>query len=143
MEDSSASHEHFFVMPGEFDLQSCHLTIVTGKDRKIDAVDDFETQAIEELKEKVSDISYIKLSGHSYGLVGCEHLADIIKEANNLREVDFSSIFISRLKEEVPVNLKVLCSAIIDKPVESIDFSHNAFGPSGVPGFDFYLEANP
>jgi Ran GTPase-activating protein (RanGAP) involved in mRNA processing and transport len=47
------------------------------------------------------------------------------------------------LKEEVPTNLRLLCQALIGKPVSEIDFSHNAFGPSGMPSFDFYLEQSP
>jgi hypothetical protein len=43
----------------------------------------------------------------------------------------------------VPINLKELLVGIEGKPVTWIDLSDNAYGPTGVAGFDFYLEGAP
>lgn len=57
--------------------------------------------------------------------------------------INFSNIFIGKLKEEIPENLKALLEGIKGKEIEEVDFSDNAFGPAGVPGFDFFLKSTP
>ena len=57
----------------------------------------------------------------------------------NLKYVNFSNIFIGRLKEDLPISLKLMIDAIIGKPIEHFDVSHNAFGPQGVASFEHFL----
>lgn len=113
---------------------------------------DLDTDAIDKLKGMVESLTTITLSGHSYGLEACKFLGDIIKDAKNLKvgfgynrvqRINFSNIFIGKLKEEIPENLKALLQGIVGKDIDYVDLSDNAFGPSGVPGFDFFIKSTP
>jgi Ran GTPase-activating protein (RanGAP) involved in mRNA processing and transport len=55
-----------------------------------------------------------------------------LKHCQNIREVDFSDIFTKRLRNTLPMSLKVLIDAIKGKNVLKLNVSHNAFGPDGV-----------
>ena len=57
--------------------------------------------------------------------------------------MDLSDIFTKRKKEELPLSLKALCTALLEKPVTQLNLSHNAFGPTGLPGCDFFLVQTP
>lgn len=92
------------------------------------------------LKAKVGSLTHIKLSGHSYSQEVCAYIGEILKEATNITHVDFSDLFTGRMKDELYLCLKELCTPLMDKSLVMLDLSHNAFGPSGIPGFDFLLE---
>lgn len=47
------------------------------------------------------------------------------------------------MKEEIPPNLEALLKGIKGKSITYVDLSDNAFGPSGVPGFDTFLKSTP
>jgi len=83
------------------------------------------------------------LSGHSYGLEVCQFIGGLIKDAPNIKKINFSNSFIGKLKEEIPVNLKALLEGVAGKDIDEVDLSDNAFGPSGIPGFDFFLKSTP
>jgi Ran GTPase-activating protein 1 len=62
-----------------------------------------------------------------------------LAKCRNLKEANFSNIFISRLKEEIPISLKLMMDAIEDKHITHLDLSHNAFGPQGIESFEQFL----
>ena len=112
--------------------------IIESKAHKYDGPTD-------ELQAAFANIDYntvngITLSGNSYGTDACRWIADnVLKSWKGLKYVDFSNIFISRLKEDLPISLKLLMDAIHDKQIQHLDLSHNAFGPQGVASFEHFL----
>ena len=129
MEEQKIDDSKSFVMP--------------GKDKQLEKVEDLDSEAISELKSKASTITHIKLSGHSYGLEACEHIGDILEEAKNLTHIDFSNCFIGKLKDQILYNLKALLKNLEGRSITYVDFSDNAFGPSGVPGFESFIKNTP
>ena len=113
------------------------------KDKLIHKEGDISADVITSLKNSLPNLAKITLSGSSYGLEACQLIGDIIKDAPKLKRLNFSNCFIGKLKEEIPVNLKALLQGVTGKNLEEVDLSDNAFGPSGVPGFDFFLKATP
>lgn len=113
------------------------------KDKLIHKEEDISAEVISSLKSSLPTLTKITLSGSSYGLEACKLIGGIIKDAPNLKRLNFSNCFIGKLKEEIPVNLKALLEGVAGKNLEEVDFSDNAFGPSGVPGFDFFLKSTP
>ena len=113
------------------------------KDKLITTEDDISAEVIASLKSSLPNLTKITLSGCSYGLEACKLIGGIIKDAPNLKSINFSNTFIGKLKVEIPVNLKALLEGISGKNIEEVDLSDNAFGPSGVPGFDFFLKSTP
>lgn len=110
-----------------------HL-IVPPKSLKFDD-DHAELRAAFEGKD-LSKFDGLTLSGNSYGTPACTWIAqNILQGWTNLKYVNFSNIFISRLKEDLPVSLKIMMEAIMGKQIEHLDLSHNAFGPQGVASF--------
>jgi Ran GTPase-activating protein 1 len=64
---------------------------------------------------------------------------NVLAKCLNLRKADFSDIFTTRLKSDLPHSLSLLIKAIEDKPIQELNLSHNAFGPAGVESFKEYL----
>lgn len=58
----------------------------------------------------------------------------------NLRKVNFSDIFTTRERKDLPPALKLMIDAIIDKPIVEVNLSDNAFGPDGVSSYVAFLE---
>ena len=58
---------------------------------------------------------------------------------SNLREAQFSNIFIQRKRGELSPSLKVIMDSISDKQITFLDLSHNAMGPEGVGSFQNFL----
>lgn len=85
-------------------------------------------------------VNGITLGGNSYGTEACRWIAEnVLTKWSNLKYVNFSNIFISRLKEDLPVSLKLMMDALIGKQIQHLDVSHNAFGPQGVATFEHLL----
>ena len=81
------------------------------------------------------------MSGNSYGREACDYLASIIeKPTPNLVKVDFNDLFVGRKLLELPGSLEVLIRALMNKKIEYLDLSNNAFGPAGIKSFDFLLK---
>lgn len=55
----------------------------------------------------LSTIKKITLGGNSYGFEACQWLAKLLEDQNtpSLKEIDFSNIFVSRLRSELPKSL--------------------------------------
>lgn len=84
--------------------------------------------------------NHLTLSGNSYGFRACAWIAqNILQDWTILREVDFSNIFVSRTKEEIPPSLKLMMDAISDKKITKLALNDNAFGPQGIACFTEFL----
>ena len=70
----------------------------------------------------INEFSLINCSGNSYSVEACEFLASVIKNSasEDLEFVDFGNMFVSRLIEDIPKSLKMLLTAIMDKPVKNL-----------------------
>lgn len=68
-------------------------------------------------------------------------MANLLKSTNapKLRTIDFSDIFVGRLRAELPKSLNVMAVALRTRPLIEIDLSHNAFGPDGIRAFECLL----
>ena len=59
------------------------------------------------------DATAIKFSGNSYGFEACQFLAsEVLLKLTNIKEVDFSNIFVSRSLADLPRSLKTLITAL-------------------------------
>ena len=86
-------------------------------------------------------ISSFELSGNSYGMEACRWIAEnVLKKCVNLQSVNFSDIFTTRERKELPPSLKLMIDAILDKPIRELNLAHNAFGPDGVNAYTHFLE---
>ena len=101
----------------------------------------FYDNARPELKAQFEGLDFarvrsITLSANSYGTEACQWIADeILSKCVCLSKVNFSDMFVSRLRSDLPISLKILMNSIMDRGIESLDLSHNAFGPDGVKSF--------
>ena len=89
------------------------------------------------------NVEEVTLSGNSYGKEACEALATIIgaKPCPKLTTVNFNDLFVSRLIAELPASLEALVLSIMQNKIIHLNLSDNAFGPRGIPAFDFLLKA--
>ena len=54
-----------------------------------------------------------------------------------LVRIDFSDIFVSRLRAELPNSLRGMCDALLPKQqLIVLNLSDNAFGPDGISAFE-------
>lgn len=116
-------------------------TGTSREERMWNSVDQIQT-ILKDLEEKQEAINEIHLSNNSIGLEVSEALAKRISCLKNLQNVGYNDIYVSRLKSEIPKSLTGLIEAIQDKNIIVLNLSDNAFGPSGVSAFDFYLKTN-
>ena len=112
---------------GGLSLASVDL-VVEAKAIKFDDAND-------ELKATFDGVSFdtiksITLGGNSYGTDACRWIAEnVLVHCKNIEKVDFSNIFIGRLKADLPISLKCLMDSVEDKKISTCILSHNAFGP--------------
>jgi Ran GTPase-activating protein 1 len=86
----------------------------------------------------------INLSRNSYGIDACRWLAvNVVSKLTNVSVINFSDMFTSRLKTDIPPALVLLMDALMDKEVKVLDLSHNAFGPIGVESLSKFLSSCP
>jgi Ran GTPase-activating protein 1 len=95
---------------------------------------------LDDLESKKDDIKHLQLSENSINTEVAIALSEKIKNIKNLEHADFSDIFVSRCKQDLPPSLNSLIVSIEDKNIRILNLSDNAFGPSGVSAFDFYLK---
>mmetsp|Transcript_31183 Transcript_31183/g.47741 ORF Transcript_31183/g.47741 Transcript_31183/m.47741 type:complete len:149 (+) Transcript_31183:48-494(+) len=87
-------------------------------------------------------VERIKLSANSYATEPCKWIAEnVLSKCTALKVADFSDMFTTRLKSDLPESLKYLIDAIADKAIVSLSLSHNAFGPAGVKSFEHFLSS--
>ena len=97
------------------------------------------TQMIEEITKNKSQITSLELSHCSIGTECAKKLSEAISLCENLTSVNYRDLFVSRLKEDLPISLKYLMEAISNKKINFLDLSDNAFGPTAIPSFEFFL----
>lgn len=97
---------------------------------------------IADLEKNKDQITGIELSSNSIGIECAKVLANAIQSLSNLEKVNYRDIFVSRLKEDLPISLEFLMKAIMDKKIKFLDLSDNAFGPTAIHSFDFFLKEN-
>jgi Ran GTPase-activating protein 1 len=61
----------------------------------------------------------------------CRAIAEALKTQSSLKNVYFSDMFTGRLKNEIPLALEAFVDAFLDKSIDELDLSDNAFGPAG------------
>ena len=55
----------------------------------------------------------LKLSENSYGTAACEWIAEnVLRRAKNLEDVNFSDMFTSRLRSDLPNSLRILINGL-------------------------------
>ena len=97
-------------------------------------------QMISEITDNKSKITSLELTHNSIGIECAKRLSSAIAQIENLTSVNYRDLFVSRLKEDLPISLKYLVEALLDKKITFLDLSDNAFGPTAIPSFDFFLE---
>ena len=106
---------------------------------KWDDVNDLE-QMINEITENKSKITSLELTHNSIGIECAKKLSSAIALIENLSSVNYRDLFVSRLKEDLPISLKYLMESVMNKKIKFLDLSDNAFGPIAIPSFDFFLK---
>lgn len=91
--------------------------------------------------DHLSQVTKITLGGNSYGFEACEWVAKTLSKCESLRAIDFSNIFVSRLRAELPKSLQIMAEAMLPKDLCEVDLSDNAFGPDGVRAFECLIIA--
>ena len=94
---------------------------------------------ISEITKSKSEITSLELTHCSIGTECAKKLSEAISLCDNLTSVNYRDLFVSRLKEDLPISLKYLMEAISNKKISFLDLSDNAFGPTAIPSFDFFL----
>lgn len=87
------------------------------------------------------EFTKITIGGNSYGFEACRWLAEQIsdQDTTSLSMIDFSNIFVSRLRAELPRSLEIMALALLPKQLVEVDLSDNAFGPDGIRAFECLL----
>ena len=98
------------------------------------------TEMISNITKNKSEITSLVLSHCSIGTECAKKLSEAITLCENLTSVNYRDLFVSRLKEDLPISLKYLMEAISNKKISFLDLSDNAFGPTAIPSFDFFLK---
>ena len=100
------------------------------------------SKIILDLEENKDKITGIDLSQNSIGIECAKILKEPISKISNLSKVNYRDLFVSRLKEDLPISLKYLMESLKDKKIIYLDLSDNAFGPTAIKSFNFFLEEN-
>ena len=97
------------------------------------------TEMISEITKNKLQITSLELTHCSIGTECAKKLSEAISQCENLTSVNYRDLFVSRLKEDLPISLKYLMEAIAPKKIKFLDLSDNAFGPTAIPSFEFFL----
>ena len=97
------------------------------------------TEMIAEITKNKGEITSLELTHCSIGTECAKKLSEAIALCENLTSVNYRDLFVSRLKEDLPISLKYLMEAIVSKKIKFLDLSDNAFGPTAIPSFEFFL----
>ena len=96
-------------------------------------------EMISDIAKNKSEITSLELSHCSIGTECAKKLSEAISVCEKLTSANYRDLFVSRLKEDLPISLKYLMEAISNKKISFLDLSDNAFGPTAIPSFDFFL----
>ncbi|KAJ3105695.1 Ran GTPase-activating protein 1 [Phlyctochytrium planicorne] len=105
------------------------LFSIEGRVLKLNTADDVK-DIIKDI-QNTPGIEEMCLGGNTIGVEAAKALAQAIKPISTLKSVNFSDMFTGRLKEEIPLALDAFVDALIDKKLDVVNFSDNAFGPAG------------
>lgn len=119
-------------------VESATHFVVKPEQKKFDSADDVKAAVGADFH--LQTISKLTLGGNSYGFEACEWLSQQFGgDTPNLHAIDFSNIFVSRLRAELPKSLNVMATALVGKGLVEVDLSDNAFGPDGIKAFECLL----
>lgn len=122
--------------------QSDHF-VVKPEQKKFDTAEQVEqawlASSSNNSLDHLSKVTKITLGGNSYGFEACEWVAKTLASCESLKAIDFSNIFVSRLRAELPKSLKIMAEALLPRDLHEVDLSDNAFGPDGVRAFECLL----
>uniref|UniRef100_A0A7S3MN86 Ran GTPase-activating protein 1 n=1 Tax=Favella ehrenbergii TaxID=182087 RepID=A0A7S3MN86_9SPIT len=118
--------------------------VIEAAAKKFDSADDVISGAggSEDKFQELSRAKGIKLSGNSFGFEACKFIADqlAVHDTPLLVDIDFSDIFVSRLRAELPDSLRVMSQTLLAKQqLIRLNLSDNAFGPDGISAFECLL----
>lgn len=94
---------------------------------------------LKDLDNLCEKITALELSSYSIGPKVAVALSDKISKIKNLQFANFSDIFKSRGKDEIPDALKSIMEAILDKRIRILNLHSNAIGLLAVKSLDFFL----
>ena len=63
----------------------------------------------------IASVRSITTSGNSYNVDACRYIGEKLKGATDIRSINFSDMFTTRLKTQLPQSLKFMIDAIEDK----------------------------
>ena len=106
-----------------------YLKIPTKAER-VETQEDMKRLLKENFTQILRGFSAIECSGNSYSIEAAQNLAMTIKNSAkpDFYFADFSNMFIARQIEDIPVALKFLLAAIVEKPVTTLCLNDNAIG---------------
>ena len=128
--------------------QEDFIFVIEAAAKKFDSAEDViaAVGGSEEKFEELSRAKGIKLSGNSFGFDACNFMATQFanRDLPLLVDIDFSDIFVSRLRAELPDSLRVMSQALLSKQqLIVLNLSDNAFGPDGISAFECLLTGMP
>ncbi|GMR41077.1 hypothetical protein PMAYCL1PPCAC_11272, partial [Pristionchus mayeri] len=90
------------------------------------------------------EVTSFVLRGNTLGIGAGEAIAKQLERCPKLKDCNWSDLFTGRLRSEIPIIVKRLCSAMMKAGVElrSLDLSDNAFGPIGAESIKEFLESD-
>lgn len=109
---------------------------------KLDSAQDVE-KYVREIEQRKDEITEIKFAGNTLGIGACQALANAIRQLSNLERADLSDIFTGRLREEIPMSVQSLLTALVEcKKVHTVDLSDNAFGIATIEPLEKFLASH-
>ena len=87
----------------------------------------------------IASVRSITTSGNSYNVDACRYIGEKLKGATDIRSINFSDMFTTRLKTQLPQSLKFMIDAVADKKIVELNLRDNAFGPAGVKSLESFL----
>lgn len=93
--------------------------------------DNAPSELIEAFKNvDIANLTEITLGGNSYDSESCKWIKEnVLLKAPFLVKVNFSNMFVSRLRADLPISIKYLFEGLKMKNITFIDLSDNALGP--------------
>ena len=78
---------------------------------------------VSEIEENKSKITSLELTHNSIGTECAKRLSSAISQLENLTSVNYRDLFVSRLKEDLPISLKYLMESLSNKKISFLDLT--------------------
>ena len=93
--------------------------------------DNAPAELIEAFKDvDLANLTEITLGGNTYDSESCKWIKEnVLLKAPNLHKVNFNNMFVTRLREDLPISVKFLFEGLKMENITFIDLSDNAIGP--------------